>query len=229
MAGNFQTLVVLCGFLAVSLSQAQSDTQSIAIPGPDTSVVAQKQTIPDTNGRFDKVVVTGTRTPRSIKENPANITVITREQIASSASTNVSDLLLYEPGIIVRRPTGMGEGGTGDINIRGVPGATAATRTLVLVDGIPTNAAGTPFLIINEVPMEAIERVEIVRGPYSNLYGPNAFGGVINIITRNPGKYVHGGISAGGFDGFYDVAADAGGSAGRFSFLANGSLRLGRP
>jgi len=53
-----------------------------------------------------------------------------------------------------------------------------------LVDGIPTNLSGAPFLIMNEVPLDAIERVEIVRGPFSSLYGANAFGGVINIITR---------------------------------------------
>jgi outer membrane receptor for ferrienterochelin and colicins len=223
MVGMYQTLALVCGFMAVPASHAQSDTQTTA--HADSPVVAQRQSSPDTAGRFDKVVVTGTRTARSIKENPANITVITREQIESSSATNVTDLLLYEPGIIVRRPIGMGEGVPSDINMRGVPGATAATRTLVLVDGIPTNAAGTPFMIINEVPMEAIERIEIVRGPYSNLYGPNAFGGVVNIITKNAGKDVHAGISCGGFTDFYDASLDANGSAGRFSFLANGAMR----
>jgi outer membrane receptor for ferrienterochelin and colicins len=179
----------------------------------------------DTAAGFDKVVVTGTRTPRTIRDNPANISVITRQQIESSAATNVSDLLLYEPGVIVKRPVGMGEGVPSDIDMRGVPGATAATRTLVLVDGIPTNAAGTPFLIINEIPMDAIERVEIVRGPYSTLYGPNAFGGVVNIITKSPGKDIHGEISGGGYKNFYDAGGSASGSAGRFSFLADAALR----
>jgi outer membrane cobalamin receptor len=186
---------------------------------------ALSQTDTAAGAGFDRVVVTGTRTSRPVKDNPANVTVITREQIESSAATNVSDLLLYEPGIIVKRPVGMGEGVPSDIDMRGVPGATAATRTLILVDGIPTNAAGTPFLILNEVPMESIERVEIVRGPYSNLYGPNAFGGVVNIITKNPGKDIHAGINAGGMKNFYDAGADAQGSAGRFSFLADGSMR----
>jgi len=132
---------------------------------------------------------------------------------------------MYEPGVIVKRPVGMAEGVPSDIDMRGVPGATAATRTLVLVDGIPTNAAGTPFLIINEIPMDAIERVEIVRGPYSTLYGPNAFGGVVNIITKSPGKDVHGEIGGGGFKNFYDAGGDLSGSTGRFSYLVDGALR----
>ena len=206
-----------------SLTSAQSDS---AMPSHRDSTSGFKlRTAVDTTAKFDKVVVTGTRTSRTIRDNPAAITVITRQQIESSAATNVSDLLLYEPGIIVKRPVGMGEGVPSDIDIRGVPGATAATRTLVLVDGIPTNAAGTPFLILNEVPMDAIERIEIVRGPYSNLYGPNAFGGVINIITKVPGKDVHGELSGGGLNNFYDAGGLLTGAQGRFSFLLDGSLR----
>jgi outer membrane cobalamin receptor len=216
MRALIQTAFVACALLTF-LSHAQTDTSTLS--------QQQKQALQDTTARIDRVVVTGTRTPRSIRENPANVTVITREQIESSAATNVSDLLMYEPGIIVKRPVAMGEGVPSDIDMRGVPGATAATRTLVLVDGIPTNAAGTPFLILNEVPMEAIERVEVVRGPYSNLYGPNAFGGVVNIITKNPGKTIHGGASLGGFKDFYDAGVDASGSAARFSFLANAAMR----
>ena len=77
----------------------------------------------------------------------------------------------------------MGEGIPSDIILRGIPGALAAARTLILVDGIPTNVAGTPFLILNEIPLDAIQRVEIIKGPFSSLYGANALGGVINIIT----------------------------------------------
>jgi outer membrane cobalamin receptor len=223
-----QTIPFVIAFLLASLAHAQPDPQTVVLPDTPSQLQSSASAQPaatDSFAQFDKVVVTGTRTRRSIKETPANITVITREQIESSAATNVGDLLLYEPGIIVKRPVGMGEGVPSDIDMRGVPGATAATRTLVLVDGIPTNAAGTPFLIINEVPMESVERVEIVRGPYSNLYGPNAFGGVVNIITRNPGPGIHGDVSCGGYKNFYDVDANAGASAGRVSFLADGSLR----
>ena len=179
----------------------------------------------DSTATVDKMVVTGTRTQRSIKDNPANVTVITREQIESSPAKNVGDLLPYEPGVIVKRPVGIGEGVPTDICMRGVPGATAASRTLILIDGIPTNAAGTPFLIMNEVPMDAIERVEIVRGPYSNLYGANAFGGVVNIITKNPAQGIHGGLNGAGYMNYYDADGNLNGGLGRFSFLADGAIR----
>lgn len=179
----------------------------------------------DTNAKIDRLVVTGTRTARTIKDNPSPISVISKQQIASSAALNVGDLLQFESGIVMKRSVGMGEGVPQEINIRGVPSATAATRTLILVDGIPTNVAGTPFLIVNEVPMESIERIEIVSGPFSNLYGPNAFGGVINIITKSPKKDTHAEIYGGGFSGFYDVGGNASGSLGRFSYLVDAGLR----
>jgi outer membrane receptor protein involved in Fe transport len=212
-------------FLTLSPAFGQQDTLPPSPLVPDAVTKNQKNVIADSSTLFDKIVVTGTRTRRSIKDNPGSISVITREKIESSAHNNVSDLLQYEPGVVVKRPVGMGEGVPSDIVIRGVPGATAAARTLILVDGIPTNAAGTPFLILNEVPMDAVEQVEVVRGPYSNLYGPNAFGGVVNIITKKPSQGVHGGISGAGYVNFYDVNTDINGTAGRFSFLADGTIR----
>lgn len=212
--------LILGGWAAL---YAQQD--SLTASAKDTLSEKKKPTLRDSAATVDKMVVTGTRTRRSIKDNPANVTVITREHIEVAPGENVSDMLLYEPGVLVKRPVGMGEGVPSDIIMRGVPGATAATRTLILVDGIPTNAAGTPFLILNEVPMEAVEQVEVVRGSYSNLYGPNAFGGVVNIITKNPEKGVHGGANGAGYLNFYDVNADANGGIGRFSFLADGNVR----
>ena len=134
--------------------------------------------------QLDKMVVTATRTARHPSELPVSITIISKEEIRNSAAKSVEDLLQYKTGIQIKRPIGMGEGVPMDIMIRGIPGSVAATRTLILVDGIPTNASGTPFLILNEIPLEIIRKIEIVRGPYSSLYGANAFGGVINIITQ---------------------------------------------
>ncbi len=137
---------------------------------------------------LERVVVTATRSARKSSELPVAVSIITRHQIETSAARNVDDLLSIVSGVQVRRSVGMGEGVPGDIMMRGIPGALASSRVLVLVDGIPTNAAGTPFLILNELPLEAVERVEVLNGPYSALYGANAFGGVINIITRTPEK-----------------------------------------
>jgi outer membrane cobalamin receptor len=131
-----------------------------------------------------KMVVTATKQSRSIKDIPVSATVIDKQQIEHSAAKNIDDLLQYVAGVQVKRPVGMGEGVPSDIMMRGIPGALTASRVLILVDGIPTNLSGTPFLILNEIPLDAVQKVEVIRGPFSSLYGANAFGGVINIITE---------------------------------------------
>ncbi len=138
----------------------------------------------DTLLSLDKIVVTATRTRRRISQTPASVSVVSRDEIEISSAKDINDLIANKTGVQVRRYVGMGEGVPSDIIMRGIPGALAATRTLILVDGIPTNASGTPFLILNEIPVEIIDNIEIVRGPYSSLYGANAFGGVINVVTK---------------------------------------------
>jgi outer membrane receptor for ferrienterochelin and colicins len=119
-----------------------------------------------------------------VSETPVSVSVITNKEIASSPAKTIEDLLIGQVGVQAARSVTIGEGIPSSINIRGIPGSYASSRTLVLVDGFPTNASGTPFMIVNEIPMEAIERIEIVRGPHSSLYGANAVGGVINILTK---------------------------------------------
>ncbi|MBN2035880.1 MAG: TonB-dependent receptor, partial [Chitinispirillaceae bacterium] len=151
---------------------------------------------PDTAVTLDKMVVTATRTRRLTSEAPANVSVITKKEIAASPAKTVEDLLVTQSGVQATRTVAIGEGIPSSIIIRGIPGSLAASRTLILVDGIPTNASGTPFTIVNEIPMEAIERIEIVRGPHSSLYGANAVGGVINILTKEGYGTPNGAISA---------------------------------
>ncbi len=151
-------------------------------PADQDSTQSEQET--DSIVSLDKMIVTATRTKRLMSQTPASVSVISLEEIDVAPAKNIDDMLQFETGVQVKRVTGMGEGIPSDIIIRGIPGALSAARTLILVDGIPTNAAGTPFLILNEVPMDAIKNVEVVRGPYSSLYGANAFGGVVNILTK---------------------------------------------
>jgi len=161
------SIACLCG-----VSAAQRD--STALSSDSSSHIVN----------LDKIVVTATRTERKMSQTPASVTSISAEEIQAAPARGIDDLIQYAPGVQVRRPVGMGEGVPSDIIMRGIPGALAASRMLILVDGIPTNASGAPFLIFNEIPLEAVQNIEIVRGPYSSLYGANAFGGVINIITK---------------------------------------------
>lgn len=149
----------------------------------------------DTLVNLDKMIVTASRTNRLMSETPASANVISKAMISVSPAKTVEDLLQTQTGVQLKRSSGMAEGAPSDIIFRGIPGALTATRTLVLVDGIPTNESGTPFLIVNEIPIEAIERIEIVRGPYSGLYGANAFGGVVNVLTKDGYGKANGGVN----------------------------------
>jgi outer membrane receptor for ferrienterochelin and colicins len=151
---------------------------------------------PDSIYTLDKTVVTASRTARLLSETPASATVIDKELIRAAPVKTIEDVLQSQTGVQVNRPVAIGEGIPSNIVIRGIPGAMAAARTLILVDGIPTNVSGTPLLIVNAIPMESIDRIEIVRGPYSSLYGANAFGGVINIITQEGSGKAKGSFAA---------------------------------
>jgi len=128
---------------------------------------------------LDEVVVTATRTERLRSQTPVSVTVIPSQEIAASPAVNLDDVLRTQTGIGVKRVVGVASGIPAMISIRGVP---SANRTLILVDGMPLNSSGTGFLSLNEIPIGAVERVEIVRGPFSSLYGANAFSGAINVI-----------------------------------------------
>ncbi|WP_169307481.1 TonB-dependent receptor domain-containing protein [Chitiniphilus eburneus] len=141
------------------------------------------------------VVVTATGYEQQIKEAPASISVITREQLETQPFTNLEDAVRHVEGVSV---VGSNPGDT-DIAIRGMPGE----YTLILVDGKRQNTRetmnrGTGGVQANQIPpLEAIERIEVVRGPMSSLYGSDAMGGVINIITRKVPAQWSGSVSLG--------------------------------
>jgi iron complex outermembrane receptor protein len=128
-----------------------------------------------------EVVVTPTKIEEEIRKIPANVTVITEEDIASSNAQIVLDLLRTEVGVIVRDWTGSGT--TSQVDLRGF-GETAGSNTLVLVDGRRVNEIDISGVDWTQIPLDQVERIEVVRGSGSVLYGDNATGGVINIITK---------------------------------------------
>jgi len=131
-----------------------------------------------------QVTVTASGHAQQLEDAPASISVITREQIEQRYYQDATDALRDIPGVII---TGGGSGDRGnDIVIRGMP----AQYTLILVDGKPVSTRETRpngsagFEQDWLPPLQAIERIEVVRGPMSTLYGSDAIGGVINVITR---------------------------------------------
>ncbi|WP_159915447.1 TonB-dependent receptor [Pantoea sp. 18069] len=133
--------------------------------------------------QLDEITVTAGGYEQSVKDAPASITVITADEIAKKSYTDVTDVLKNVPGIHIQ-----GGGVEQSVMIRGM----SADYTLFLVDGRPQQdnqafglngaQAGTPINFLP--PLESIERIEVVRGPASSLYGSNAIGGVVNIITK---------------------------------------------
>lgn len=134
---------------------------------------------------METVVVTGTRTEEKVRRLPANVSVIDDDQIRNSNAKSVVDLLRSQEGIVVRDL--LGNGKTAQVDLRGF-GETGPYNTLVLVDGRRTNAIDLSGVDWSEIPIEQIERIEILRGTGSVLYGDNASGGVINIITKTPSQ-----------------------------------------
>ena len=134
---------------------------------------------------LETVVVTGTRTTQKVERIPANVTVIDEEDIKNSNAKTVVDLLRSEEGIVVRDL--LGNGKRSQVDLRGF-GESGPYNTLVLVDGRRVNEIDLSGVDWTQIPLEQIERIEVVRGTGTVLYGDNAVGGVINIITKIPPK-----------------------------------------
>jgi outer membrane receptor for ferrienterochelin and colicins len=139
----------------------------------------------------DIMVVTASATEQNLKDAPASISVITREDLAKQPVQNLRDVLQQVPGVQL---TDEGDNRKG-VSIRGL----SSSYTLILVDGKRVSSRTAVFrhndYDLSWIPVDAIERIEIVRGPMSSLYGSDALGGVVNIITRKVGKAWHGTVS----------------------------------
>ena len=187
-------------------------------------LTATAQTTRDDGGSpaaLPEVVVTGTRTAEEIQKVPASISVITAADIQRSSAKTAVDLLRREEGVVVRDL--LGNGKAAQVDLRGF-GETASSNTLVLVDGRRTNEIDLSGVDWAQIPVEQIERIEVVRGPGSVLYGDNAVAGVINIITKSPsGKFnAGGGITLGSYDR-HRVDAHAGGGYDKMAVSFYGS------
>ena len=129
---------------------------------------------------LDDVIVTASRTPQAPDSALAAVTVITREDIERRAPASLPELLRGMPGISIAANGGPGK--VASTFLRG----TESDHVLVLVDGVRIGSTTSGGAAFQDIPVEQIERIEIVRGPFSSLYGSDAIGGVIHIFTRRP-------------------------------------------
>ena len=128
---------------------------------------------------LDDVIVTATRTAVTVDDTLASVNVITREDIERLQAQSVVELLRGLPGVSVT--TNGGPGKQASVFLRG----TESDHVLYLVDGIKIGSATAGGAAIQDIPFDQIERIELVRGPRSSLYGSEAIGGVIQIFTRH--------------------------------------------
>ena len=139
----------------------------------------------------ETMVVTASATEQNLKDAPASISVITRQELQRKPVQNLRDVLRDVPGVQL---TSEGDNRKG-VSLRGLD----SSYTLILIDGKRVNSRAAVFrhndFDLNWIPVEAIERIEVVRGPMSSLYGSDALGGVVNIITRKVGKEWGGSLS----------------------------------
>ena len=152
-----------------------------------SAMFAQAQTA-DTLS-IDEVVVTGTRNAVDVRHLPMTVTVINREKLTEQHQASILPTVMQEvPGLFVTSRSMMGygvsTGAAGGINLRGITGG--AGQLMVLIDGHPQYQGIYGHPISDSYQTLMAERVEVLRGPASVLYGSNAMGGVMNIVTRHP-------------------------------------------
>ncbi len=156
---------------------------------------------------LDQVVVTATRTEQSLLETLASVSVIDRDEIERLQPLSVLDLLGSLPGIVLTNNGGPGKASA--LFLRG----TESDHVVVLIDGVRIGSATFGGAMLQDVPVDQIERIEVVRGPFSSLYGSEAIGGVIQIFTRRPaGAFTPFASLGAGSD---DLARASAGAAGR--------------
>ncbi len=126
------------------------------------------------------IIITGSRTAQTVDETLAPVTIIDRKQIEERPNSSVTDLLRLTPGLTV--VTNGGRGAQTSIFMRG----TESDHTLILIDGVRVGSATAGTTALQDIPTSQIERIEIIRGPRSSLYGSDAIGGVIQLFTRRP-------------------------------------------
>lgn len=148
----------------------------------------------ETTANMDEVVVTATRVAQPLKQALAHTTVITQQDIQAAQAVDVPALLKTLAGVEIYQSGGIGQ--QSSLFMRG----SNSSHTLVLVDGVRINSATTGATAIDQLMLDQIERIEVVRGNVSSVYGSEAIGGVIQIFTKHGKGTPAFNVSAGGGD-----------------------------
>lgn len=173
-----------------------------------------------------EVVVTATRTESEIKDIPSTVVVITKEEIEAKGAEKLKDILRFDAGFNIRK-----SGAQRDVpSIRGFK----QEHTLILIDGKRLAGEDTRDNELDRITLENVERIEIVKGPVSSLYGTDALGGIINIITKTPQRFTFRlrpeyGFFNGGEGGQKNISAYVSGRRGKLGLSLSGTLLNAMP
>ena len=201
MKKGLQSIVILLGILGVVLPQVSWAEEKAA--------------------KLEEIVVTATKTPHTLKDAPVETVLVTKEDIKNSNAKNVSELLRELPGFFIR-----GENVSGSSawlsRLRGLDFDRGYGLILINGERVLGGAMGEYGISLNQIPVDMIERIEVVKGPASVLYGSDAMAGVVNIITKPiPEKPM---FTASGGYGSYDTSlfnAGYGQKINKFGFLVS--------
>jgi len=166
----------------------------------------------------DTITVTATRTETRLADTPSSIVVLDRKSIESSAATTVDDALRQVPGFTLFRRSGSRSANptSQGVSLRGI-GASGASRALVLDDGIPLNDPFGGWVYWGRVPRTSLDRIEVLRGGASDLYGSGAMSGVVQFVRRRDAALsvdVSGGSEGTGEASLYSAWAQPAGEGG---------------
>lgn len=185
MKNIFIVVALIAGILCSQAGPARSAEEApVEPPAPPAGQASDDLPVERTKERLDEVVVTATRTERTIEEIPAGVSSISPEDIRNTRMFGLSEAIQGTSGVQSETKNG---GYDARLIIRGagLKARYGVREIMVLVDGVPiTDPDGLTRL--DSVDTDLVERIDIVKGPNSTLYGANAAGGVINIITRSP-------------------------------------------
>jgi len=204
------TRSTLAASVAAGLIATVATPAALAAPGPAPQATD-----------LDQVVVTATRTATTVEQALAPVEVLGRDAIERSQARSLHDLLRGRAGISLSR-----QGGPGKLATLFMRGA-ESDQTVVLVDGIKMGSSTSGLVSWQNLPVELIDRIEIVRGPRSALYGADAIGGVIQIFTRRDEAdgWTPRAHAGGGSHGAHEFGTGLGGRSGQAWFGADYSFQ----
>jgi outer membrane receptor protein involved in Fe transport len=221
--GRFDVTTVVPGDLRIVVTApgfAQAaETVSAAGPGVPATVQMTLQPAPF----FEAVNVTSSRTDVPRADPAVTMTVISSSELLTSAPVTIDDALKMVPGFTLFRRTSSRTANptTQGVALRGI-GGTAQSRSLVLADGVPLNDAFGGWVYWNKVPQAAIDRIEVQRGSGSDLYGADAVGGVVQLLTLRPSRPSGRALIEGGNLGTGRVSLFGGGRARGWRYSGGG-------